>query len=380
MEPDLRKPVIYARFIREDILSEMGRLAFYALNTFSRNGYHIMLHDNLDFEKLDDGRPYLRLVKSIDNLLMVDNVPEKTASMIYLFDQEDKRCKRLEWSRKLQVRFDIFSSHFWSGLFRSSPLLMPYPMHPLLYSDNLPSRLDDGRRQARTMRIFFSGDTDGYLRNRIHYPATKLTRSEIIDTILEMPADKLLAVTSQESHAKLMHGEYLKKFVLTDNSKFRIEAPQWLESIAKADFFLCPPGYVMPMCHNVIEAMSVGTIPVINYPEWMTPDLTDMDNCIAFSDREDLIRKINLVLEMGADKIREMRSSVVDYYARHLDPAGFIERLESRPEKKLALLMITDAYVARHASRLNRNSILITGRPLSPARIWTGIRDLMIRG
>jgi hypothetical protein len=380
MDSGRKQAAIYARFIDEEILSEMGRLAFYALNIFSRNGYHIYLFDNLDFEKLEKERPYIRLVESIDNLAMIRDIPEDTANMIYLYDREDKQCASREWWKKLQIRFDIFSSYFWSSFTRSDPVFMPYPMHPLLYTNELDSRLESGRKQDRSMRIFFSGDTEGYRRNRIHYPESKLTRSEIINTVLEMGGDTLVTLTDSESHERLLHGEYKNKFVLADNSSYRIDSGEWLETIAKSDFFLCPPGYVMPMCHNVTEAMAVGTIPVINYPEWMTPGLVDMENCIAFSSREELVSKIRLVLELGNEKIYDLRSSVIDYYRKYLDPASFIDRLESRPEKKIPLLMITDAYVAKHADRLNRNSILITGRPHGPARLLAGIRDSMISG
>ena len=43
----------------------------------------------------------------------------------------------------------------------------------------------------------------------------------------------------------------------------------------------------MPMCHNIIESMAVGVIPITNYPEWFDPDLEHMKNCIVFDDQKD---------------------------------------------------------------------------------------------
>jgi hypothetical protein len=79
------------------------------------------------------------------------------------------------------------------------------------------------------MRIFFSGDTEGYRRNRIHYPTTKLTRSETVSAFMEKMGDKLVCVNDAVSHNRLLEGEYTRKFVIADNSQFRIEAGNWLE-------------------------------------------------------------------------------------------------------------------------------------------------------
>jgi hypothetical protein len=357
------QPIIFAKFVDQDILAEMGRLLFYTLNIFALNGYHIKLFQNINFEKLEKDRPYIRLVESIENLVMVDEPPENTEHMIYLFDHADREYAQRNWGKKIQVKFNIFSSYFWSVFRKSRPVMMPYPMHPLLYDADLESRLESCRQQKRTMRIFFSGDTEGYRKNRIQYPTRKLTRSEIIGAITDGMGNKAVCVTDSESHNRLLEGEFIQHFVIVDNRQFRIEARYWLEALSKSDFFLCPPGYVMPMCHNVIEAMSVGTIPVINYPEWLNPGLTDMVNCVAFDDKADLIRKIDHVLNLEKEQVAEMKTRVIEYYRNNLDPAGFVKKLAMNTDKKVTLLMITDAYVAKNASKLNRNSIIIKGTP-----------------
>ncbi|MGB5340368.1 MAG: hypothetical protein WBO06_14885, partial [Gammaproteobacteria bacterium] len=153
-----------------------------------------------------------------------------------------------------------------------------------------------------------------------------------------------------------------------------------LEAQSKSDFFLCPPGYVMPMCHNVIEAMSVGTIPIINYPEWLNPSLTDMVNCVAFNDKVDLIRKITQLLNLKQEKINKMKTRVIEFYENNLDPAGFVNKLEMNTENEITLLMITDAYVAKNASKLNKNSIIITGTPRHPVSLWSEIRRTLASG
>ena len=89
----------------------------------------------------------------------------------------------------------------------------------------------------------------------------------------------------------------------------------------------------MPMCHNVVEAMAVGTIPLIDYPEWLHPRLEHLTNCIAFDGKEDLVAKMRLALSMPTSKVAEMRANVAAYYSAYLQPEVAVERIEARPER-----------------------------------------------
>jgi glycosyltransferase involved in cell wall biosynthesis len=186
--------------------------------------------------------------------------------------------------------------------------------------------------------------------------------------------DQILRIDDAVAFNSLQQSKFIDKCVILDNSKFRIDAGSWLESISMGDFFLCPPGYVMPMCHNVIEAMAVGAIPVINYPEWLNPSLEDGVNCVAFTDADDLVEKIDHVLAMKQAEISEMKSRVIEYYEQHLDPKEFVSKLVSIDGENILLLMITDGCVAKSPTKLNKSSILITGSARHPGNIWKGIR------
>jgi len=359
-DPELR--VVFARFTDDDILDEMGRLLYSILNIFTTNGYQVKLFDNIDFSALDK---YGQLVPSMSNLTLVDKVPDDSARMLYLFDREDKSCARQPWGKKVQVKFDVFAP-YWV----TDPVFMPYPVHPLLAGADLPQRLEELRHNKKKLRIFFSGDTKGYTKNRIHYPNTKLPRLEVIETILEKLADRTIHVEDKAVLKNLFAGDFINSCVIVDTSKFWVDTADWLPHLSKTDFFICPPGYCMPMCHNVIEAMAVGSIPVINYPEWFNPTLRHMENCIVFSDKNDLVKNIKDILNMGKQQISEMRHKVIDYYENHLNPRNFVSDIESREGNKITVLMITDRNTKRNAPRLGKYSILITGKPVLASTPW----------
>ena len=354
--------IVFAKFTDDDILDEMGRLLYSILNIFATNGYRVKLFGNINFGELDK---YGQLVPSMKNLDLVDTVPNNTSDMLYLFDREDRSCSRRRWRKKVQIKFDVFSSYRITD-----PIIMPYSVHPLLSGADLPARLETLRKNKKRLRIFFSGDTKGYTKNRIHYPNTKIPRLEVIETILQRMAGKTIYVKHEADLKRLFADGFITSCVIVDTSRLWIDPTDWLPDLSKTDFFICPPGYCMPMCHNVIEAMAVGAIPIINYPEWFNPTLEHMENCIVFDDKKDLIRKIEDVLEMGQQTISEMRDKVIDYYENRLRPRTFINNIESREENKLTVLMITDKNTIRNASRLNEKSILISGKPTIENGMW----------
>jgi hypothetical protein len=109
------------------------------------------------------------LTHSIKGVTLTDRIPANTADLIYLYDRQDREAGSHPWRKKVHVKYDIFA-RYWLG----RPIVMPFPLHPAHAGPDLPQRLEDLRSSKRKMRVFFAGDTNGYVRNRIHYPAEKL--------------------------------------------------------------------------------------------------------------------------------------------------------------------------------------------------------------
>ena len=370
MNQEPERPVVFAEFRGKEILREMGRLLFSLVDVFVSAGYRILLFDNLPASELGKYGP---LAFALPHLSVTNTLPADTRQMIYLFDERDPAAGRRVWRKEIQVRYDVFSPYWFSD-----PIVMPYPVHPAHSGAGLAERLKECRQSQRRMRIFFSGDTEGYVRNRIRYPNEKLPRLVVVNTIREQLGERLSVVQDEAGLASELAGtEYRNRFLMADPGSFRIDSAKWLNTLAMADFFLCPPGYVMPMCHNTVEAMAVGAIPIINYPEWFQPRLAHLENCIVFGDGSDLIRQLHAVLTMSSNQIAEMRRRVIDYYEHYLTPESFTRRIETSKERKAVVLMITDANVVRKASRLNGHSVLLRGaRPSGSKGLASMLRRL----
>ena len=94
----------------------------------------------------------------------------------------------------------------------------------------------------------------------------------------------------------------------------------------------------MPICHNVVEAMSVGAIPILEYPEYLEPPLKHGVNCLVFSGPEELVRIMRRAFQMKPSQIAAMRKAAREYYERHLAPGLFGKAVMESRHRELTLL------------------------------------------
>lgn len=132
-----------------------------------------------------------------------------------------------------------------------------------------------------------------------------------------------------------------KKFILVNIGKgYKIHYSKVRYYNSHFDFMFAFPGVLMPLCHNITEAMSVGTIPFIQsaYAAVVQPPLIDDQTCVTFDDLEDLESKIEYLLAMPQSKIDQLRENVQHYHATHMTPAAIVKALESQHHDQVSLL------------------------------------------
>jgi hypothetical protein len=361
------KPIVYARFQGSEILAEQGRNIFALFNAFTTSGYGVLLDDRVPAERLG---LYGTRARSLPGVRPISGIPSETTDKLYLFDLADAEASKRTWLRQIQVKFDVFSPYWLRH-----PILMPFPIHPVHVTSDLRDRLAGLRPSKRRIRLFFSGDTEGYTTSHIGYPAPKLPRLEVINIVREHLGDRALFVQDQETLRRTFANEHADRCIILDTTKVRIPDPEWLSALAAADFFLAPPGIVMPMCHNSAEALAVGTIPVINYREWFDPPLESTRNCIAFDGRQSLVDALEAVFAMDEGEIAEMRKHAIAYYDAALSAEAFMRKIEAAPVPRIQILIPTERYVSRNARRLGRHSVLMRGS--RPRGAWARMLELI---
>jgi hypothetical protein len=237
-------------------------------------------------------------------------------------------------------------------------LVLPYTVHPRNF-DRSPSASAPGERP---IRVFFSGVASFY-KDR-----------DLVSRLFGMPCrdDSIAAlrksdlpihfIDSCNDRARLGReiesGETFPVLVAT----CRGDMDHWYRELEMASFFLCLPGSHMLMCHNAIEAMACGCIPILAYSNWFQPHLTDGQNALTYGDLESMIRAIRRALSMEPAEVAIMHHAVCDYYRDHLEPrkvAAMARKQVERGELKRLYLNHEDCLTL---SRAGQGSALTAGR------------------
>ncbi len=228
----------------------------------------------------------------------------------------------------------VRADYGWRVCKSSEDIAFPFFVHPWIAS-SIPPNLT----KTRTARLFFGGNTEEgkYDKPVIREKYGMLSRREMLEVAAAVipsgdvfnPDDAALWLESNEFH----------RFVFCETQRCKIPPERWLEALSKADFFLACPGVGMPLCHNVIEAMAAGCVPILQYGSYLSPPLQDRVNCLAFDDANSLGAVLHSVFSMSDAEIATLRANVRSHYDTHLAPGCFTRRLFSGVQKCRTLLL-----------------------------------------
>ena len=222
----------------------------------------------------------------------------------------------------------------------ATALRAPYFMHPSVYHRGLHKRrapstaldsrlstLDSSAKQRRRFRIGFFGTHDREFYTK-HYHFPGMNRFEILEVFLQKFGNRM----------KRLRGfprdwDPCEIAVSIDGrggdrqGKSFLPQEQYFAALRECDFVLSPPGWCMPVSHNLIEAMFCGAIPITNAGSFMAEPLTDGLNCLELDDAVGLVSVIERALAMGVGEVSRMQQAVRDYYERFLEPEAWFPAL-----------------------------------------------------
>jgi hypothetical protein len=196
--------------------------------------------------------------------------------------------------------------------------VMPYPMYPSQIR-SLDAEALKRHRQTSKAGIFFAGNQKPrYGRDAMRRKFGLLSRLEIVETLRAGFPDRIVAREADRGRDRM---------VLRATDRDPIAAEDWMPTLARQQFFVCCPGASQPTCHNVIEAMSVGAIPVLEYFDRFTPPLREGVNAICFRGRRGLLDAIDRIDAMDDQERRRLGAAVCEHYDRHLCGTRFLQTL-----------------------------------------------------
>ncbi len=204
---------------------------------------------------------------------------------------------------------------------------MPYFMHPSVYHKGLHRKVrsECERGRKRRFRIGFFGTHDPEFYSK-HYHFPGMNRTEILNAFSSKFTDQIKIIEgSLESWPDANIVVSIDERGGDRVGKSFLSQADYFEAMRECDFVLSPPGWCMPISHNLIEAMFCGAIPITNAGNYMVPALRDGVDYLAFEDGEGLASLIKRTQAMDVGEVEFMRQAVREYYERFLEPKKVAE-------------------------------------------------------
>jgi len=318
----------------------LGRYAFNILNTFKSNNYSIYLKPNYNFYATCNGLYIINIFTFLRvNILFFNNNLKKYKEVIWISTSPINTHQNYYYNKHILLSFNGLSNH-------TSDIVLPFSFHPLIYTKNslfltpdINSFIISKRQSKRQFPIFFGGQINHISYNSLNENFPKLINRNIFFKILfnsfkNQISNQLVLDNIKKSKTSK------KSIIILDKTKNDISPVNWFDILGNTDFFLCPPGFEMPMSHNVIEAMACGAIPIIQYSKVFSPPLKNRLNCLQFENESELIDALNTAINMSQSQISSIRKNVINYFHENLCSESFIKRIENSKNKSLNISVI----------------------------------------
>lgn len=222
--------------------------------------------------------------------------------------------------QKKMLRYDYYAFHPGPESY-----LVPMCMVDTMYYFRFYQKASDyADNTTRTIGVFYAGNlSESYRNETINRKFGLMDRVAIIDT-LKTGFSGSVNVVNVEG---ILSGRRGCDLLILDRQSNPVLPVDLLRVLSLCSFIVVPPGVVMPQTHFIVEGMSVGCIPILQYRDMFFPKLEHMKNCLYFNDAEDLKSVVSTAMKMSKNDIAIMRKEVVRYYSEHLSPEAVVERI-----------------------------------------------------
>ena len=213
---------------------------------------------------------------------------------------------------------------------KEKPFYYPILMHPDKATAAFEQECMQAPVEKRTIGMLFVGNNDAsYTKNAetIHKLYHVHTRTEIIDHLAkELPDYIYRPETLEELLEAEQSGCLTNRIVIVD--RFRVST-EYISLLKKARCFLITSGVVMPFCHNHIESIACGCIPVTEFGGFY-PGLPEV--CVPYQSLDELTARCREFCQRNLcnhpSQIEQSRQ-VKEYYRQYWSTDAFKRKLET---------------------------------------------------
>jgi hypothetical protein len=227
----------------------------------------------------------------------------------------------------------FFNQRIFSRLDAVTPndLFYPLLLHPDYLLPNIEKDLaTNAVNNNRRIAALFVGNVDpDYDRDITRKLFGVNTRRETFSCLEDsMGGGVYIPPSMGEFLRKIDAGDLSAKAVLIDIRNFRVPNNLWFKILLDSDFFIHMCGSLQPYCHNQIESMAAGCIPVTQLSRFFVPPFRDKIDALTFEKLGELPALMRGILNGEYKKaIPAMRERVLGYYKNHYSFRSFERKL-----------------------------------------------------
>lgn len=229
--------------------------------------------------------------------------------------------------RVVSLDYDVFNKRrdYSDGYF------FPISFYPsFLNRESERLALSKSGNGNRAIKVLFAGTIDrSYTNERTKEYFGINTRAEIFDYIQQhMSSDQVyIPRTYRDMQDKMKKRELVDKVVLLNASDVAIPPEDYFSVLHQTDYFIHMSGYIQPFCHNQIETMACGVIPITQFPDIFHPNLEEGIHARIFKTLPDLHALLEKILTEKSVAMDTIRANVVSYYKDYFSYDSFEKRI-----------------------------------------------------
>jgi hypothetical protein len=206
---------------------------------------------------------------------------------------------------------------------------------------------DQSFNNDRKILALFIGKIDDDYNNQMTKDLFNInTRQEIFSFIKDnFPDDKMyIPQNINDLLEKTDSGELARKIVLLNTANFALPGQLWFKILLNTQFFIHMCGYIQPFCHNQIESMLSGCIPITQFSRFFIPQFKHEENALTFNTLEELyLILVNILEKYYNSNINFLRKNINLYYQANYSFESFSNKLNQLLNENISQ---TNYYIA----------------------------------
>ena len=230
------------------------------------------------------------------------------------------------FSLKPKKGFKLVTDRYFVEKESGDTYFLPITMHPVSYILNIWNVPVELNYAGRLQSIFIAGSFKESTYKRIE-------KQNLFDVVARFKVFDFVREKQYTFFPKSLDEldclSDFKGLCIVNSDTFYIPLEILRSRLAKFSFFFALPGASVPLSHNVVEAMSVGCVPIIqrSYANLFYPTLENGVNALIFDDLESMDQVIHQSLEMDHKEVLTLMRNSKEYYDTVFDPNVVVSKL-----------------------------------------------------